>query len=154
MKRISVYNSDELIKYDLYVWQTERRLGPFPRTPHCCQHLFLKGSRRCLFCGNAAPAGARDPVSAGEYKMSISECRHFARDEFSLKSVSVALTPLSRSEFFPGSGPHALYFMSRPLQPPAPGPRAKCRFSLPLCPSVSELCEIGGAGPEARGGGG
>ena len=71
--------------------------------------------------------------SAGEYKISLSECRHFARDEFSLSLFFPALTPMSRSEFFPGSGPHALHVMSRPLQPPAPGPRAKCRF---LCPSA------------------
>ena len=42
--------------------------------------------------------------SAGEYKMSLPECRHFARDEFSLYLFSSAVTPMSRSEFSLGPG--------------------------------------------------
>ncbi len=67
-------------------------------------------------CGNAAPAGARDPVFAGEYKILCTECRHFARDVFSFLSLFLALTLLSRSEFSPGPGPHAfVVVMSRHL---------------------------------------
>ena len=79
------------------------------------------------------------------------ECRHFARDVFSFSYPFPALTPLSRSEFYPGPG---LTFLSNYEPPsPPPGPGSPCEMSIFSVPSARlprGWVRGGGGGPEAR----